>query len=260
MRSTPSSFASSRARRAMRARSSAGSSRTASPRRARISLSSHSSLPTGSSRRARRPRACGRPVRPPSGRPRARRGSGRCGRRAGGSARSRRAARSARGSASRCASGRAGRSARRVARRVPGVHVPVRQLPLERVGLDEPRRRRSRRPPSGTRSRRAGARAIAAGERRDELLLGARPAGSASASARTRRTSPRACGARGRAACARPAAIIGPTNSSASRIARASSGVSRGGAAGRCRRRAPCRRAPRRRAARRRPCSSRRRS
>ena len=46
---------------------------------------------------------------------------------------------------------------------------------------------------------------------------------------RTRRTSPRACArTRSSGVCA-SAAIIGPTNSSASRIARASSGVSRGG-------------------------------
>ena len=70
-----------------------------------------------------------------------------------------------------------------------------------------------------------------AGERRDEVLLGAGLRRRASATARTTpKVSSSFARTRSSGECA-PAAIIGPTNSSASRIARASSGVSRGGAA-----------------------------
>ena len=119
-------------------------------------------------------------------------------------------------------------AARRVAVDVPRVDVPVRQSPLDRVRLDRPRRRPRSTPASGTRARRPCApRSRASAWRPGPPRR--RPAASASAtSSNTPNVSSSLARTRSSGECA-PAAIIGPTNSSASRIARASSGVSRGG-------------------------------
>ena len=115
-----------------------------------------------------------------------------------------------------------------VARAIPGVDVPVREPALERVRLDERASTASPRPPSGTRARRAGARgspraSVATSSSSARSTCGSGVCASSNwpnVSSSLRRT--RASGV-----CA-SAAIIGPTNSSARRIARASSGVSRG--------------------------------
>ena len=260
-RSTPSSFASSRARAAMRVRSSSGSSTIASPRFERISLSSHSSLPTGISReraaadelaraaldlvagdlrrvedargaRAAQPRRLEalarlellaqelRAAHPVEAEASARRRS--CG-----------------PTCARTSSAARARTSTASTRRVDGCSSTSfwYSISTSRRSRDAARERARRGLPRPARR--------AARRRLRELEL--------------RRTSPRASCARLSSGVCASAAIIGPTYSSASRIARASSGVSRG-ASGTCRPRAPCRRARRRRAARRRSCSSRRRS
>ena len=102
-------------------------------------------------------RACARRARSRSARSPACRGRARSSRRAAASARSPRAARTSPSAASRCASGRAGTSARR---RSCGPTC-ARTSAAARARTSTPRRAAStaaRRPPSGTRSRRAGAR------------------------------------------------------------------------------------------------------
>ena len=131
-----------RARRRSARRSSGGSSTT--PRRGseRISPTSHSALPTGCSRdrRAVREQARAALDRPagdlPASRARARRA-----RRGARAARSPRAARTARACSRRAAHPVEPERALAVARAVPRVDVPVRQLALERVRLDQVRRR-----------------------------------------------------------------------------------------------------------------------
>ena len=117
----------------------------------------------------------------------------------------------------------------RVAGAVPGVHVPVRKLAARSRTARRSASRASPRPPSGTRSRRAAAGGCPRSASRRASPRRARLEARPSAEGRTRRRSPRACArTRSSGVCA-SAAIIGPTNSSASRIARASSGVSLGG-------------------------------
>ena len=146
-----------------------------------------------------------------------------------------------------------------VARAVPRVDVPVGQPPLERVRLDEARRD-SPRPPSGTRSRRAAARAM------PRLSVATRSSSArctcgsgVCASSNSPNVSSSLCAHARRAACARRRRSSGRRTRAraGSRAPRAASGAA---ARGTCRRRAPCRRAPCRRRARRRPRSSRRRS
>ena len=148
--------------------------------------------------------------------------------------------------------------ARLVALGVPRVDVPVGEPPLDRVRLDRPRDDLLL----------LGLQVLDLDElvpvdrlRQlvDETLFLADVRRGCLRRARTRRTSPRASRARGRAASAR-------RRRSSARRTRAPGGspapraASAAAAGGTCRRRAPCRRAPRRRAARRRRRSSRRRS
>ena len=72
-------------------------------------------------------------------------------------------------------------AARRVAVDVPRVHVPVRQPALDRRTARRPRHDLVLARASGTRSRRAACSSIASGERRDQVLLGRRPAAPGSA-------------------------------------------------------------------------------
>ena len=240
--STPSSFASSRARAAMRARSSSGSRTIASPRFERISLTSHSALPTGISRSAPPSASCGRRARSPSGRSPACSRRARPGRRAVASARSPRAARTSPSSsfALRMRSSRKVRSPSLVRSHVwtyqcgsarsneYGSTSRVDGCPSPSFWYSISTRRRS---------------SMAARERADrDPPRRARPSAPASARARTRRTSPRASCARGRAACARRRRSSGRRTRAraGSRAPRAASGAA---ASGTCRRRAPCRRA-----------------
>ena len=161
--------------------------------------------------------------------------------------------------ASRCASGRAGTSARR--RSCGPTCARTSAAAAARASTARRGASTASSSPSFWYSISTSRRSrIAAAERRDEVLLGAlAPAAPASARARTGRTSPRASGARGRAACARRRRSSG-RRTRARAGSRAPRAASAAAACGTCRRRAPCRRAPRRRRARRRSCSSRRRS
>ena len=203
------------------------------PRRgtARISPTSQSALPNAHVRERASRRSSGRA--PRSSRQRATSlrvpDTCACGRRAAGAARSRprleRPVEHRRGRAS----GRAGTCARR---RACGPTCG-RTSSAARARASTARRCARRRvvsPPSGTRSRRGAVRAIAVGERRDEIgLVGRRSRGSGvCASSNWPNVSSSLSRTRSSGVCA-SAAIIGPTNSSASRIARASSGVRRGG-------------------------------
>ena len=215
-------------RAAPRAPEVGGSSTTPSPRNERTSPTSQSTLPKRSSSSAA-PSVSGRA--PRSTRQRAASGREPDARRA--HARTR-ASKLRRGLEALVEQPRAphpveAEAARRVAVAIPGVDVPVREVALDAVRLDDAR--------GGVVLVRAQVLDL------DEALLARsrrrasgsappphpRAAARASRAARTARTSPRASPGRARAGCGRRAAIIGPTNSSARRIARASSGVSRGG-------------------------------
>ena len=145
-----------------------------------------------------------------------------------------------------------------LARAIPRVHVPVRQLPLEPVRLDR----------VGDDGFLAHLDVLdvdespaldALAERADQPLLDAVGRRLGRLEIELRRTSPRASGAPCRAGGAPRPRSSGPRTRArgGSRVPRAASAAA---ASGTCRRRAPCRRGPCRRAAPRRPRSSRRRS
>ena len=167
-----------------------------------------------------------RPSRPPSGR---RRASTRCGRsspRAAPTGRSPRGARIPPSAASPCASGRAGSSGARRGRRPRCGRTSAAAAARSRTARSCASRPRSTRA-SGTRARRAACGRCA----RVSVATRSSSAPACGVGVWARSNWPNASSSFARTRSSgelEPAAIIGPTNSSASRIARASSGVRRG--------------------------------